>query len=105
MWVHALYTIPVAMVLSKITLTKEIKMEGDLITELNHLFKVAGVEDRLKLGKTKIKAMINAEYPAGSNVWTIVNEIITRYHLTTFVTTEENNIVMLTLEEGASWKH
>lgn len=105
MWVHALYTIPVAMVLSKITLTEDIKMEGDLITELNHLLKVSNVEDRLRLGKTKVKATINAEYPAGSNVWTILNEIITRYHLTTFVTTEENNVVVLTLEEGASWKH
>lgn len=103
MWAKFMYLIPVAAILSQYETPNEIKMEGDLVTELDRLLRFANCPSNLKLTKTKLKCRIDATYPKGTNVWTIFDTILQRYHLVAFVESDGEDSIRLSLKEGAAW--
>lgn len=105
MWFNLLYMLPVSTILYNCVINEEIKMEGNLGDELTKLFKTYLVNSRLKLAKLKIHANIYATYPAGTNLWTIMDGIITKFHLACVIDEKSNGDVILKLEEGAAWRH
>lgn len=104
MWANQICLIPIAAMLSTYTFDEEVKMEGDLIEELDRVINSKMHLPNLKLGKTDVKAKINMTYPAGSTLWIIVCSIIERYHLIPELSAENSKVVVLTLKEGSAWK-
>lgn len=105
MWSNLLYILPVASILYDCTITEEIKMEGDLSEELDKLFKKYLPNSKLKLHKSHIHATIHSTYPAGTNLWSILDGIMTRFHLMAYVDERNSNCIILKLEESVAWKH
>lgn len=104
MWSEQIYILPIAAFLMEYDLAEDIKMEGELMNELDILLQNNVPSSNFKFLKSSIKAKINTAYPSGTNIWTIVNEIRHRYHLIPIIKTEENGIVTLSFEEGAAWR-
>lgn len=105
MWAKFMYLIPVASILSRYEVPNEIKMEGDLLTELDRLLHFANCPSNLKLKKTKLKCHIDATYPKGTNVWTIFDTLLQRYHLVAFVEFHGDDSISLNLKEGIAWSN
>lgn len=105
MWSNLLYMLPVASILYNCTIDEEIKMEGDLGEELTKLFKKYLSNSKLKFFKKNLHATIYATYPTGTNLWSILDGIMTRFHLTAYINEKDSNNIILTLEESLAWKH
>lgn len=104
MWSNLLYMLPISTILYNCVINEEIKMEGDLGDELTRLFKKYLVNSRLKLAKPKVHANIYATYPAGTNLWTIMDGIMARFHLACTIDEKNNGDMILKLEEAISWR-
>lgn len=104
MWSNLLYMLPVMSRLYKCTINEEIKMEGNISEELQRVFKKYLVDSKVKLAETKIHATINATYPAGTNLWSIIDSIMARFHLMAYIDERNPDTIILRLEEGLAWK-
>lgn len=104
MWSNLLYMIPVASILYDCTVNEEIKMEGDLGDEIERLFKTYLKDSKLKFVNKGIHATIYATYPAGTNLWTIIDGIIVRFKLTAYIDERGNGDILFHFEEGSAWK-
>lgn len=104
MWSNLIYMLPVSSILCECAIDEEIKMEGNVGDELIRVFKKYMTNPRLKLEKIKIHATIHATYPKGTTLWTIVNGIMTRFHLMAVVNKDAYGNVSLRFEEGISWR-
>lgn len=105
MWSNMMYMLPVASILSMYEIKEEIKMEGDLLTELDHLLLMSKCVSNFKIEKSDLKCKVSLTYPAGSNLWTIIDSIINRYRLIASVSIQDPDIVVLRLSEGSAWMH
>lgn len=103
MWANLMYLIPVAAILSQYKLDEEFKMEGDLLNELDRLLEKVHCTTKLKIEKTRLKCRINATYPKGTSVWTILDGIMQRYHLNVIITSQKDDSVVISLKEGSAW--
>lgn len=104
MWSNLLYMLPVTSILYNCTVNEEVKMEGNVSDELQKVFKKYLVNSKLKLAKTTIHANIYANYPTGTNLWTIVDGIMARFHLMAYIDERNPDEILLRLEEGPAWK-
>lgn len=104
MWSNLIYMLPATSILYNCTINEELKMEGNVGDELERVFKKYMVNSKLKLAKTKIHANIYATYPTGTNLWTIVDGIMTRFHLTAYIDEHNPEEIMLRLEESFAWR-
>lgn len=103
MWSRMIYFLPIAAMMSTIKIKEEIKMEGDLQDCLEELFRKN--LDSLKLFRNDdLNLRANFIYPAGSNLWTIFDEILIRYHLMADITSNDKTI-LIKLKEGSAWTH
>lgn len=105
MWSNLIYMAPVINILYNCIASEEIKMEGNVGDELTRVFKKYLVNSRLRLGKMKIHANIYEIYPAGINLWSILDDAMRRFHLDAAIEERQDGVVILKLEEGVSWKH
>lgn len=105
MWSNLLYMAPVASILSKCVVDEEIKMEGNLSEELQKLFKKYAKNPNFRFIKTKISAKVYATYPIGTSLWTILDGVMTLFHLIAYVNEFPGGVITLELREGSSWKH
>lgn len=104
MWSNLLYMLPVISVLYNCTVNEEIKMEGNVGDELERIFSKYLINSKLKLAKTNIHATIHATYPSGTNLWTIVDTIMARFHLSAYIDEHDPNDIVLRLEESIAWR-
>lgn len=104
MWTNLLYMVPVTSFLYKCVIDEEIKMEGNVGRELERVFEQYMKDSKLKLGKLKLSGQIHATYPAGTNLWTIVDGLMTRFHLSAYIDEQPNGDILFRLEESISWK-
>lgn len=105
MWANLIHVLPAATILSAYETKEEFKMEGNLLSELDRLFTLTVDIEKLKLKKNGPKCTINTIYPAGSNLWTIVDGILVRYQLIPIIETDKNGCITLGLKEGSAWMH
>lgn len=80
-------------------------MEGDLGDELERLFKTYLKNSKLKFVNKGLHANVYATYPSGTNLWSIVDGIITRFHLIAYIDERGGQDILFRLEESVSWKH
>lgn len=105
MWSKLLYLAPIASILSLYETEKEENLQGKLQDELIRFF-----EDNIQKYKFRIiqnahlNATINVTYPAHSNLWTIMDGILQRYHLIPSINPNEHGGIDVQLLEGPSWK-
>lgn len=104
MWSNLMYMLPVTSILYNCVIDEEIKMEGNVADELERIFSKYLVNSRLKLAKTNIHANIYFTYPAGTNLWTILDTIMARFHLSAYIDERDSDMMILRLEEGVAWK-
>lgn len=104
MWSNLLYMIPVSSILYDCVADEEVKMEGHLGDELEKLFKKYLGKSKLKFVNKGLHANIYATYPAGTNLWSIVDGIIARFHLIAYIDERGGGDILFHLEEGAAWK-
>lgn len=105
MWSNLLYMLPVTSILHNCTINEEIKMEGNVADELQRVFKKYLVNSKLKLAERPIHATIYTIYPSGTNLWTIVDDIMLRFHLIAYIDERNPDEILLRLEETLAWKH
>lgn len=104
MWSNLLYMIPVSSVLYNCVVDEEIKMEGNLGDELERVFKTYLKNSRLKFVNKGLHANIYGTYPAGTNLWSILDGIIVRFHLIAYIDERGDGDILFHLEESAAWK-
>lgn len=106
MWASMLYLAPVATILCKYELAEEEEFRGQLQDELIRVFEKTVSLDNLRLIPNKnLHATINTTYPAHSNLWTIMDGILQRYHLILDIKPMKNREgITIQLLEGPSWK-
>lgn len=102
MWSRMIYLMPVASIMAMVNIPEEIKMEGDLQSELELLFDKYMKALRLVRNK-ELDLRVNCSYPAGSNLWTIFDGILERYHLLVDISSKNGEIV-IKFREGSAWK-
>lgn len=104
MWSNLMYMLPVTSILYNCTINEEVKMEGNVGDELQRIFNKYLVNSKLKLAKTNIHANIYSTYPAGTNLWTILDTIMVRFHLSAYIDERNKDEMILKLEEGIAWR-
>lgn len=104
MWSNLLYMLPVTSILYNCTINEEIKMEGDLGDEIERIFKKYLINSKLKFVNKGLHATIYATYPAGTNLWSIIDGIMVRFQLIAYIDERDDNNILFQLKEGASWK-
>lgn len=104
MWSNLVYMLPAASIMSKYAVDDEVAMHGDLMEELEKLFVRYLKNTNLELKKTNLRMTINAVYPKGTTIWTILDGIIVRFHLMVYLKEEKDGRIILSLEESAAWK-
>lgn len=106
MWANLLYLAPVATVLCMCETEEEEELRGQLQDELIRLFKKTVPPDRLEIIPNKdLHATINTTYPAHSNLWTILDGVLQRYHLILDIKPmKDREGITIKLLEGPSWK-
>lgn len=104
MWSNLMYMLPITSILYNCVVNEEIKMEGNVGDELEKIFNKYLVNSRLKLAKSKIHANIYSTYPAGTNLWTILDTIMVRFHLSAYIDERDPDMMILKLEESVAWK-
>lgn len=102
MWSRLVYLMPIASIMATVNIPEEIKMEGDLQSELDQLFDKHMKALRFVRNKG-LDLTVNCTYPAGSNLWTIFDGILERYHLLVDII-PKNGIIVIKFKEGSSWK-
>ena len=100
-WSRQIAMLPVAAIMATVTIPEEVKMEGDLQDEFNNLLKQYMPAVRFRRNKD-ITAYINTTYPEQSNLWTILDGILSRYHLWLDFTPIEGTLE-LHFEKGSAW--
>lgn len=104
MWSKLVYMAPVLSILSKIEITEDVKMEGRVDEEIRRVFEPYLKTTRLVLVRKPIHARVIADYPKGTSLWTILDGIMALFHLDACIDTTAWGDILLTLEEGLSWK-
>lgn len=104
MWSNLLYMLPVSSILYNCTIPEEIKMEGNVGDELEKLFKKYLVNSKLKYVNKTIHANIYATYPAGTNLLTILDGIMARFHLMIYINEKDKDDILFELQESIAWK-
>lgn len=106
MWSKLLYLAPVASILSMRETDEEEELRGQLQDELIRLFEKTIHSDRFKLIlNPDLHATINTTYPAHSNLWTILDGVLQRYHLILDIKPmKDTDGITVQLLEGPSWK-
>ena len=106
MWANMLYLAPVACVLAIHETDEEETLRGQLQDELIRVF-----EKNIQHGGFKIipnpnlHATVNTTYPAHSNLWTILDGVLQRYHLILDIKPmKDAEGITIQLLEGPSWK-
>lgn len=104
MWANMIYFMPIATMLSVHKVDEDVQLDGDLGTEVRKLVSKYITEDKLIfLVDPKLNATIHLSYPKDSNLWTIFDSILQRYHLLPTITTNEKGAVVVVLKEGGAW--
>lgn len=104
MWSNLMYFLPVAAILSSYTIECDVHLEGDLGEELEKLFGTYISSERLRITTSpSLKARVNMTYPAKTNLWTIFDSIMQRFHLAPEVSAGEDRCVVVVLREGSAW--
>lgn len=103
MWARMICLLPIAAMMSTVNISEEIKMEGDLQYELERLLSKNMQAIKIIYNK-KLNLKINTSYPAGSNLWTIFDGILERYHLLIDILPKDGTIAFK-LKEGSAWMH
>lgn len=104
MWSNLLYMLPVTSILYNCVINEEVKMEGDLGDELERIFKTYLINSKLKFVNKGLHANIYATYPAGTNLWSIIDGIMVRFQLIAYIDEKDKDNILFQLKEGASWK-
>lgn len=105
MWASIAYLLPVATVLSKIIVDDEIIFDGDLYQELNTLvFRYVPANLLVLLPNPELKATSNFRFPAKTNMWSVMDSILMRYHLTIELGSTREGALTVKLKEGAAWR-
>lgn len=106
MWSNMLYFLPLAAILSTHEIEEEETLQGPLQDELIKLFEKTIHHNKLRIVKNeKLNATINTTYPSHSNLWTIMDGVIQRYHLVLDIQTDKTGeCVTIQMMEGPSWK-
>lgn len=106
MWASMLYLAPVAAVLCMHETDEEEELRGQLQDELIRVFEKSIHHDRFKIIPNKdLHATINTTYPAHSNLWTILDGVLQRYHLILDIKPmKDTEGITIQLLEGPSWK-
>lgn len=102
MWSRMVYLMPIAAIMSTVNVSEEIKMEGDLQSELERLLGEHMKALRL-VRNEELNLTINSSYPKESNLWTIFDGILERYHLLVDIAANDG-MVIIKLVEGSAWK-
>lgn len=106
MWSSVVYLFPIATILSKVTVEDEIVMDGDLYQEFNSLIcKYVPPDQFVLLPNPELKLTANLRFPKGTTLWSILDSILVRYHLTAELGTTREEALTAKLKEGAAWKH
>lgn len=104
MWSNLLYMLPVSSILYNCTIPEEVKMEGNVGDELERIFKKYLVNSKLKFINKGIHANIYATYPTGTNLLTILDGIMARFHLTIYIDEKDKDNILFELKESIAWK-
>lgn len=106
MWTKMLYLAPVAAILSLHETAEEETLHGYLQEELIRVFQKNIHHDKFQIILNKhLHATINATYPAHSNLWTILDGVLQRYHLILDIkSNEKTGGITVQLLEGLSWR-
>lgn len=102
-WSRQIAMLPVIAMMATVIVPEEIKMEGDLQDEFSKLLKKYMPNMRFRRNNG-IVAYINTTYPEQSNLWTILDGILNRYHLRLEFTPIEGTLE-LHFEKGFAWTH
>ena len=106
MLANMLYLAPVAAILCMFETEEEEELRGQLQDELIRLFKKTIHHNQFEIiPNEKLHSTINTTYPAHSNLWTILDGVIQRYHLILDIKPmEDRKGITIQLLEGPSWK-
>lgn len=101
MWSKMIAMMPIAALMSTVTIPEEIKMEGDLQDELERI--LGKYMQPMKLLRNKeIDCRIDTSYPEQSNLWTIFDGILQRYRLNSVIEPLDGTIGVR-LEKASAW--
>lgn len=99
MYSKAWFAFPVAVKLSGIYLGEDVLMHGDLQDEYEKL-----ISKHLHFKRNKkLCANVNQTYLKGTNLWSVTEDLLERFHLIPVVYVEGEN-VYLNFEKGSAWK-
>lgn len=99
MYSKAWLAFPIAIKLSGIYLQEDVLLYGDFQDEYEKL-----VSEHICFSKNKkINAKINKTYLKGTNLWTVTDDLLARFHLIPVVLVDGEKLY-LSFDKGAAWK-
>lgn len=105
MWGYLQYVFPVASILSQFIVKDDIHLNGELYEELSRLIcDYVPPTSFVLIPNPKLSVNVNAKFPAGTSLWSVLDILLQRFHLQSEIGTTREGAVTLFLREGLAWK-